>query len=213
MELQKLMQMSGPNGKSPCPYCSVKGFWSACGRHYYYPLRLPPDKESLDRPTAYDPHNLPQRTTLKQLIYHVCAAGDDNLYKESGVAGLSIFMELDTVLWPESFCINTMHLVLENLLALLYRLWTGTFHKDDEGANTTKPDYVLSKVVWENIGDEMDTAKSTIPTAFGRTPRSIFRHSAGFKAVEWWNFLAFFAIPSLDERLPAQYVQNLMLIA
>jgi hypothetical protein len=64
---------------------------------------------------------------LKEVILHVCAAGDENLHKESGISGLSIFTELTSIIWPQSFCIDTMHLVLENLSLLLFKLWTGYF--------------------------------------------------------------------------------------
>jgi len=187
MALQKLMALAGPNGKCPCPYCHIKGIWSPRGRHYYYPLQSPNDSE-LVRPRAYDPYRLPMRSNLKQLIYRVCASEEENMYKESGVAGLSIFMELDSILWPQSFCVDTMHLVLENLMPLMYKLWCGGFQPKPAAGNTDPPpippDYVLSKNVWEEIGYEMDKSRSTIPTSFARAPRSIFRHSAGYKAVE-----------------------------
>jgi hypothetical protein len=215
MGMQKIMAMSGPNGKLPCPYCTIKGIWSSRNRHYYYPLTLPslpsnPSETPLltNRPQGYDANNLPLRRTLKELIHHVCAASDQRLFQDSGVAGLSIFTELNSVQWPKSFCIDTMHLVLENTSVILYKLWSGGFVAE----GTDAPDYVLSKKVWEEIGEEMNAARPTIPTSFGRPPRSIFRHCAGFKAVEWWNFLAFFAVPILTTRLPSKYVKNLMLL-
>lgn len=125
--MQKITALAGPNGKRPCPYCSIKGIWSTQNKHYYYPLMPPVDRMSDEVPRAeYDPLKLPMRRKFRDLIRKVISADSENLRKESGVSGLSILYELPTVFFSQSFCVDSMHLVLENTMSHLYRLWTGT---------------------------------------------------------------------------------------
>ncbi|GBC01070.1 hypothetical protein RclHR1_40540001 [Rhizophagus clarus] len=40
-----------------------------------------------------------------------------------------------------------------------------------------------------------------MPSDIGRPPRNIVKHSAGFKAVKWANWIILFSLPLLKERL------------
>ncbi|UZO27063.1 uncharacterized protein OCT59_019272 [Rhizophagus irregularis] len=41
-----------------------------------------------------------------------------------------------------------------------------------------------------------------MPSDIGHPPRNIIKHSAGFKAVEWANWIILFSLPLLKGRLP-----------
>ncbi|CAB5203816.1 unnamed protein product [Rhizophagus irregularis] len=48
----------------------------------------------------------------------------------------------------------------------------------------------------------MERSRSHMPPDIGRPPRNIVKHSAGFKAVEWANWIILFSLPLLKGRLP-----------
>ena len=55
--------------------------------------------------------------------------------------------------FPNSFPVDFMHLIYENIASYMFKYWTGNFfQKDYEQDNG---DYVLDKTTWKEIGDEM----------------------------------------------------------
>ncbi|GET62406.1 transposase domain-containing protein [Rhizophagus irregularis DAOM 181602=DAOM 197198] len=48
-----------------------------------------------------------------------------------------------------------------------------------------------------------------MPSDIGHPPRNIIKHSAGFKAVEWANWIILFSLPLLKGRLPQRYQSSL----
>ena len=48
----------------------------------------------------------------------------------------------------------------------------------------------------------MEKNRSNMPSDIGRPSRNIVKHSAGFKAVEWANWIILFSLPLLKGRLP-----------
>ncbi|THU76276.1 hypothetical protein K435DRAFT_705157 [Dendrothele bispora CBS 962.96] len=56
-----------------------------------------------------------------------------------------------------------MHLIWENLIKNLLKLWTGDFKGMDSG----REDYELEKSVWDSIGEATAASGSTIPSAYG----------------------------------------------
>jgi hypothetical protein len=56
-----------------------------------------------------------------------------------------------------------MHLIWENLIPNLILLWTGNFKTLDH----SNQGYVITKTVWEAIGEATEAAGKTVPAAFG----------------------------------------------
>jgi len=117
----------------------------------------------------------------------------------SGIKGKSILFELLSIKFPRSFPIDIMHLFFENIAPQMFRLWSSRFFKDDS-SNITP--YTIAKPSWDMIGVLMQNNKKRIPLAFGRTPRNIFKHNAGYKAEEWANWITLYSIPLIKTYLP-----------
>ena len=92
-----------------------------------------------------------------------------------------------------------MHLFFENIAIHIYKHWTGTFFKNNDLNNE---EFVLSNDIWKEIGNIMHSSRKQMPLEFGRLPRNIFKHSNGFKATEWSNWIIMYLIPFLKNKLP-----------
>ena len=68
--------------------------------------------------------------------------------------------------------------------------------------------YVLNNKQWNEIGIEMETARKSIPTSFGRPSRNIVLHHNGYKAEEWSSWITLYSLPLLKDRLPEKYLKG-----
>jgi hypothetical protein len=91
-----------------------------------------------------------------------------------------------------------MHLFFENVAPQIFKLWSAHFFKDD---NLNQTSFIISKSSWNSIGILMQNNKKQIPSVFGRPPRNIFKHNAGYKAEEWANWIILYSIPLLKIHL------------
>ena len=55
-------------------------------------------------------------------------------------------------------------------------------------------------------GQLMHSGRCHIPLEFGRPPRNISKHSNGFKAAEWSNWIVMYSVPLLQNKLSGSYV-------
>ena len=116
-----------------------------------------------------------------------------------GIKSKSILFELSSINFPRSFPIDIMHLFFENIAPQMFKLWSAHFFKDDN-LNTTP--FNILKSSWDSIGLLMQTNKKNMPLEFGRPPRNIFKHNAGYKAEEWANWITLYSIPLIKNYLP-----------
>ncbi|GES80728.1 hypothetical protein RCL_jg90.t1 [Rhizophagus clarus] len=58
---------------------------------------------------------------------------------------------------------------------------------------------------WVEIGEIMEKNRSNMPSDIGRPSCNIVKHSAGFKVVEWANWIILFSLPLLKGRLPQSH--------
>jgi hypothetical protein len=91
-----------------------------------------------------------------------------------------------------------MHLFFENIAPHMFKLWSNRFFKDD---NLNATPFIISKSSWDTIGILMQNNKKKMPLAFGRPPRNIFKHNAGYKAEEWANWISLYSVPLLKSYL------------
>lgn len=91
-----------------------------------------------------------------------------------------------------------MHLFFENIAPLIFSLWSNNFFKNE----IEKKPYNLSNNEIKEIGEKMVSIKKDMPLDIGKAPRDIAKYYAGFKAVEWKNWIIHFSIPLLDKNLP-----------
>lgn len=120
--------------------------------------------------------------------------------KNLGIKGRSILFELNSIRFPRSFPVDIMHLFFENIAPHMFRHWIGKFYPKDDGRNSNE--YTISSKTWIEISEIMEQNRPSMPPDIGRPPRSIIKHSAGFKAVEWANWITLFSLPLLKGRLP-----------
>src|SRR5438046_2979930 len=110
-------------------FCKIRGIHSG---HIYCPLQSP---TGWAEEFNHDPCNLPLRsddeyrnvatTVLKSRTYNPLAPSKPHY----GIAQYSIFYELETIDFPRSFPIDTMHFIFENIVPNLFKWWTGTYLK------------------------------------------------------------------------------------
>ena len=94
-----------------------------------------------------------------------------------------------------------MHLFFENIAPLMFSLWSNSFFKDE----IEHKEYNLSRNEIKEIGETMASIKKYMPLDIGKAPRDIAKHHAGFKAIEWRNWIIHFSIPLLIKYLPERY--------
>jgi len=92
-----------------------------------------------------------------------------------------------------------MHLFFENVAPKMFKLWTGHFFKDD---SLNRTPFIIPNSSWEKISKQMQNNKKSMPLEFGRPPRNILKHNAGYKAEEWSNWITLYSIPLLKIYLP-----------
>jgi hypothetical protein len=90
-----------------------------------------------------------------------------------------------------------MHLLFEGVSIWMFKHWNGVFFSNSDLNRPDDNSYILSKKVWEAIGETMEANRKAIPTEFGRAPINIARYSNGFKAEEWTNWTNLYSLPLL----------------
>ncbi|CAG8658791.1 9933_t:CDS:2, partial [Diversispora eburnea] len=68
--------------------------------------------------------------------------------------------------------------------------------------------YNLSNNELKEIGEKMVSMRKDMPLDIGKPPRDISKHHAGFKAVEWRNWIIHYSIPLLIKYLPERYIKG-----
>lgn len=184
------------NALRPCRTCLIKA--ELASRIYYVPH------------SEYDFENPPLRSNLRRTIELVEEVDSDEYRKEAGITRSSILLEFRSLHFPRSFPVDIMHLVLQNLLPTLFKLWNRTKlaidkprHEDFEVRS-----YHLDDEAIESISSSLDAARATIPTYLGHAPRRIDNHHKGYKAAEWEAWLELFGVPLLDQHLNEECFQN-----
>jgi hypothetical protein len=117
-----------------------------------------------------------------------------------GIKGKSILFELSSIIFPRSFPVDIMHLFFENIAPQMFKLWSSRFFTKDDNLNATP--FAISRSSWDTIGVLMQNNKKKMPLAFGRPPRNIFKHNAGYKAEEWANWISLYSVPLIKSYLP-----------
>ena len=92
-----------------------------------------------------------------------------------------------------------MHLFFENIAPQIFKLWSAHFFKDD---NLNITPFNISKSSWNLISLLMQNNKKNMPLEFGRPPRNIFKHNAGYKAEEWANWITLYSVPLIKNYIP-----------
>jgi hypothetical protein len=98
-----------------------------------------------------------------------------------------------------------MHLLLENVVQNLIKLWTGKFPGIPAGQ-----DFEIAEDVWKAVGVETAEATQDIPAAFVRVLGNIENNSAVFTAESWCFWFMYLAPILLKNCFPHQKYYNYM---
>ena len=145
--LAKVMCTIGHNSYQGYHFCYLRGIYCANNKHVYYPL-LPPKRLTS---TRYTSNALPERTHRRYLqdIDTIENSGSKanrtQSIKAAGINGRSIMFELRSIRFPDSFPVDIMHSLFENVAPAMFRHWTGTLLKLDD-------DFNISNNNWKQIG-------------------------------------------------------------
>ena len=194
--LAKVICTTGHNSYQGCRFCYLRGIYCANNKHVYYPL-LPPKRSTS---TRYTSNALPERTHRRYLqdIDTIENSGSKanrtQSIKAAGINGRSIMFELRSIRFPDSFPVDIMHSLFENVAPAMFRHWTGTLLKLDD-------DFNISNDNWKQIGSIIEKNRKSMPYEFGRPLIDIVKHSGSFKAEEWTNWVILYSIPLLSGNL------------
>ncbi|GBC00575.1 hypothetical protein RclHR1_00390029 [Rhizophagus clarus] len=201
--LAKLMYTIGHNSYKGCRYCEIHGVYH---NHVYFPTTPPKKSKGI----KYIPANLPKKThiTYLQKIRHLSTAQNSTqrkkLESETGITGKSILFELKSTQFPDSFTLDIMHLLYENIPSYMFKHWPNSFYNN----KSFNDEYILPKNTWTLISKQMEMSKKTMLSNFGRSPRNIAAHHEGFKAEEWANWIVLYSIPLLKNHLSRQIIKG-----
>ena len=117
--IAKMMGLSGHNSYDHCRFCQAPGIYAG---HVYCPLKSP---RGWQEHFQMDPNNLPHRTDTE---YRMAANRLNFQYNpinnetEYGVRHISSFFRLRSINFPQSFPIDVMHLIFENVIRTLHKV-------------------------------------------------------------------------------------------
>ena len=198
------------NAIRPCHQCMIEATRGPTGNTYYIPH------------LGIDLRNIPLRTNLREILCKWDSIENKALKelkgKDLGITRKSILLQLPSLRFPESFPLDLMHCVLQNITPMIHTLMGGRVDSDDQTSNKGKAQYrkrvakdlgeeaaaqidlsqaaslpnlscVISAKEWSNIGNWQENSRKMIPTALGQGPRPINTRVRGYKAKEWEAWL------------------------
>jgi hypothetical protein len=184
--ISMLMNMKGVNGLSPCRNCKIRAIPTPGDTNFTHYVPLTTNLTDLGRKHTElmaDAKRVDEAETL---------TAARQIAKETGIKGTPILSTLDSVVLPQSFPPDYMHIVLENVAPTLVGLWTGNYKGIGEG----KECYQIDPNVWKEIGAEGAAAGSTIPSAFSPQIPDISKKGSYFSA-DMWSFWILYLAPVL----------------
>ena len=125
--ISKLMNAKGLNSRRPCRCCLIYPQRGQNGK--YYCAHLPPVNTPSYKRIHGEKYKAGQLPTREHEDWVNNALrienGEPFLSDSQGINGFSPFLELSSVSVPYSFCLDTMHVVLENLVKFLWKVSVG----------------------------------------------------------------------------------------
>lgn len=222
----KLFNAVGHNGHQPNQFRAFHGVFAPGANHTYYPPKHPGTGEVL---FSVDGCVVPRRTaeSIRAAATAIEAgktAGRSQAYltglaKTTGIKGHSLLfcpspaqrlsypnLAYLSEIGPAAAPYDTMHLLLLNVVPLLWKLFSGGLPIVGDASE----DYVLPRQTVVLIGREMEHARKTVPLSQARSLRNIDIKSKSFKAVDWMYWLLSTGEVQLAERIPDLYYNLFM---
>jgi hypothetical protein len=196
--IAKLMRMKGHNGFCSCRFCKITGVRipMSTNKTHYVPL----DRSTHPNPNSipcFDPAELPMRTHAEMVSQARAvdaallqsSAESERLSKACGINGVSSLFRLPSISFPFACPIDFMHLLYENVIPNLVRLWNGSFK--ELGSD---PDCRIPSADWDAIGRACGASGATIPSQLGGRVPNLAQHP-GEMTAEAWSFWTLYLAP------------------
>ncbi|KAJ7202160.1 hypothetical protein GGX14DRAFT_544608 [Mycena pura] len=205
LAIEKILNIKGHNGISPCRSCEIKGQRNTVINQtiYYVPLAAP-EMDGVLR-AKWDPLQLPKRSEetfqagLQEIDTAALRGDQKRLAQWHGLNGLPALRQVGSMQRARSYPWDMMHLFFENIIPNLVKLWRGTFKNIPQGV------YVMDEDVWTEIWLETSMAMATIPAEFSR---SLACGIDKFTAEAWCFWFVYMAPGLLRKRLLDKYHQH-----
>jgi len=119
--------------------------------------------------------------------------------KHHGIKGMPALQRVASINYACGIPWDFMHLLFLNVIKNLFQLWSGSF----KGLTVDNNDnFVIPKKVWKKIGNEMENATKTIPSAFIRRLDNIFKDKGEMTAEGWGFWFIYLFLHLLWGRFP-----------
>ena len=150
--INKMMGIKGTNSVFPCRNCRIQAHHGPVNT--FYPCLHPPNEYPSHNQT-YNPSKLPlwNHKSFKDMA-NAINDGKKWLIDNTGIKYKSPLLELSSILPPWCFCIDSMHLILENIVKSTWKSLMG-IQKNEFTNNNTPGNDVLSKEVINEIENEI----------------------------------------------------------
>jgi hypothetical protein len=208
--IEKLLNIKGHNGFSPCRSCEIQGILhtspNSQAQTYYVPLMEPNQK------ATWDPASLPLRkhkdwaTVTTDIAQQKTKTKKNEIAMAQGIKGRPSIGRVGSIDYARGVPWDFMHLLFENVVKNLVKLWMRKFKGLDDG----KEDYIIPEKIWEDIGKETVSAVKNIPSAFVRSLGNIVKEQGTFTAEGWAFWFMYLAPILLKGRLQHKFYQHFL---
>ena len=153
----------------------------------------------------YHPERLPLQEhngfmAQAKAVESVCTEKQqEELAKVSGIKGVPLLSTLGSLMFPQSFPYDFMHLVWENLILNLVLFWSSRFKGMDKGQL-----YVLDPHIWQVVGSTSAEASKMIPLSFGASIPNPAKDGSYFTSLMWSVWSLFIAPTVLQGHFPEE---------
>ena len=205
--LRKLLSLSGHNGKHPCRYCEIAGFYVSGSRGYYYPSWFYTDSSRRKKLKLYDIYALPLRTkecvlqTFAELESCSSPSQRASIAKETGIQEKSELFSLLSLEPFGSFPVDVMHLffnVQKHLLSLHL---------------CVKPEpFALTASSIDQLTDELLHFSKGMSGQLCPAPRPLMNYK-NWKAAELKHFTLNYCLILFDGHLPNECLDGLSIFS
>jgi len=169
---------TGQNGKCGCRFCRKKGVWVAVSKHYYFPHHN--DTLASIKGERRTPENTEQ--ALLAIEQAKTMTEKKEVMKNSGIKGRAQLMKLESINFPRSLPMDTMHHLFLNVAPQIWSLSSIELLSDDDIA-----------------GINIVMASIKFPSWIERDLRNL-KDAESWKAAQWKDFVTYLILPLLKHR-------------
>lgn len=208
--IEKFLNLKGHNGKCPCRSCQITAVATINKGHtYYVPLGRP-----LPATNTWDPRELPMRKHEHWEIVTQKIANAPNKTKQNeiamrcGIKGMPALRRVGSMDYARGIPWDYMHLLLENVIQNLVKLWMGRY----KGLDSGKEDFIIPDEIWKQIAKETAASVAEIPAEFVCALGNPYDDQINLNAEGWSFWFMFIAPILLQGRLKATYYKHFCLL-